>query len=107
MRTAIAARELLPKGLLVETLSIGSGRVSISVSSGTTRSFYPLCGRCSSRAHSRSVRSGHVPPLFCRRVNGSARLAICAYPRPDASTSLVFTDHVEEGRRGGGRARHP
>ena len=57
MRTAIAAHELLPKGLYLETLSIGTGRVSISVSSGTRRSRCPLCGRDSSRVHSRYSRT--------------------------------------------------
>ncbi len=57
MRTAIAAHELLPKGLYLETLSIGTGRVSISVSSGTRRSRCPLCGRGSSRVHSRYSRT--------------------------------------------------
>ena len=53
MRTAIAPHELLPKGLDLEGLSIETGRVSISVSSGTSRSVCPLCGRGSSRVHSR------------------------------------------------------
>ena len=42
MRTAIAAHELLPEGLYLETLSIGTGRVSISASSGTRRCVCPL-----------------------------------------------------------------
>ncbi|MGB3632774.1 MAG: hypothetical protein WA982_01910 [Rubrobacteraceae bacterium] len=51
MRTAIATHELLPKGLNLESLSIESGRVSISVSSGTSRIVCPLCGRGSSWVH--------------------------------------------------------
>ena len=57
MRTAIATHELLPKGLDLENLSIETGRVSISLSSGTSRSFCPLCGRGSSRVHSRYSRT--------------------------------------------------
>jgi transposase len=57
MRTAIAPHELLPKGLDLESLSIETGRVSISVSSGTSRSVCPLCGRGSSRVHSRYLRT--------------------------------------------------
>jgi transposase len=57
MRTAIAPHELLPKGLDLESLSIETGRVSISVSSGTSRSVCPLCGRRSSRVHSRYLRT--------------------------------------------------
>ena len=57
MRTAIAAHELLPEGLYLENLSIGAGRVSISAASGTRRSRCPLCGRGSSRVHSRYTRT--------------------------------------------------
>jgi len=57
MRTAIAPHELLPKGLDLESLSIESGRVSIGVASGTRSSVCPLCGRGSSRVHSRYLRT--------------------------------------------------
>jgi transposase len=57
VRTAIATHELLPKGLHLENLSIGTGCVSISVSSGARRSRCPACGRDSSRVHSRYSRT--------------------------------------------------
>ena len=57
MRTATATHELLPKGLDLENLSIETERVSISLSSGTSRSVCPLCGRGSSRVHSRYSRT--------------------------------------------------
>ncbi len=57
MRTAIATHELLPKGLHLESLGIETGRVSICVSSGSRRCVCPLCGRDSSRVHSRYSRS--------------------------------------------------
>jgi transposase len=57
MRTAIAPHELLPKGLDLQSLTIETGRVSIRVSSGTRRSVCPLCGRSSSRVHSRYYRT--------------------------------------------------
>ena len=57
MRTAIATHELLPEGLYLESLSIETGRVSISAASETRRSRCPLCGRGSSRVHSRYSRS--------------------------------------------------
>ena len=56
MRTAIADHELLPKGLQLESLSIETGRVAVSVSSGASSSRCPLCGCGSSRAHSRYSR---------------------------------------------------
>jgi transposase len=57
MRTTIGTHELLPKGLDLRSLCIETGRVSICVSSGTRRSVCPLCGRCSSRVHSRYSRT--------------------------------------------------
>jgi len=57
MRTAITTHELLPEGLYLESLSIETGRVSISAASETRRSRCPLCGRGSSRVHSRYSRS--------------------------------------------------
>jgi transposase len=57
MRTAIAAHELLPEGLRLESLGIETGRVTISVSSGARRCVCPLCGRGSSRVHSRYRRT--------------------------------------------------
>lgn len=57
MRTAITNHELLPEGLRLEGLSIETGRVSIRVASRASRSRCPLCGRRSSRAHSRYRRT--------------------------------------------------
>src|SRR5215213_9564034 len=57
MRTAIAAHKLLPKGLYLESLSIGAGRVSISAASATRRSRCPLCGGGSSRVPSHYSRA--------------------------------------------------
>ena len=57
VRTVIATHELLPKGLRLESLSIETGRVGISVASGASGSHCPVCGRGSSRAHSRYSRT--------------------------------------------------
>jgi transposase len=57
MRTAIAAHELLPEGLYLESLSIETGRVSIRVASGASKSRCPVCGLVSSRVHSRYSRT--------------------------------------------------
>jgi transposase len=53
VRTAIATHELLPKGLDLEGLSVEIRRVTLPVSSGTRRCACPVCGRSSSRMHSR------------------------------------------------------
>jgi transposase len=57
MRTAIAPHELLPEGLYLESLSIGTQRIDIRVASGANRSRCPLCGLLSSRVHSRYLRT--------------------------------------------------
>lgn len=43
MRTAIAPHELLPEGLYLESLSIGTERVGIRVASEASRSRCPVC----------------------------------------------------------------
>src|SRR5918994_5809680 len=57
MRTVVASHELLPKGLELESLSVETGCVSISVSPGAEGCFCPVCGRHSSRVHSRYLRT--------------------------------------------------
>src|ERR671939_333626 len=58
MRTAIAPHELLPEGLYLESLSIGTERVGIRVASeASSRSRCPVCGLVSSRVHSRYSRT--------------------------------------------------
>jgi transposase len=74
MKTVIATHKLLPKGLQLESLAIETGRVGIFVSSGSKKCACPLCGRDSSRVHSR----------YCRRVSDlpwhgiSVTLKVCA-----------------------------
>lgn len=57
MSTAIAPHELLPEGLYLESLSIGTERIGIRVASEASRSRCPLCGLASSRVHSRYSRT--------------------------------------------------
>jgi transposase len=57
MRTAIAPHELLPEGLYLESLSIGTERIGICVASEANRSRCPVCGFVSSRVHSRYSRA--------------------------------------------------
>jgi transposase len=56
-RTSVAAHELLPEGLRLEGLSIGSGGVRISASTRAGRARCPVCERHSSRTHSRYSRT--------------------------------------------------
>ena len=56
-RTAIAAHELLPEGLYLESPSVETGRVGIRVASGANRPRCPVCGIVSSRTHSRYLRT--------------------------------------------------
>jgi transposase len=57
MRTLVAAHEVLPEGLHLESLSIDTGHVTISVSSRSRRCVCPICGCGSSRTHSRYSRT--------------------------------------------------
>ena len=57
MRTVLAGHELLPKGLVLESLSVETGHVIIWAGSGARRCICPLCGHGSSRVHSRYVRT--------------------------------------------------
>jgi transposase len=95
MRTAIAPHELLPKGLDLESLSIETGRVSISVSSGTSRSVCPLCGRRSSRVHSRYLRTVSDLPWhgISVELEVRARRFFCDEP---SCKRKIFCERLEE-----------
>jgi transposase len=95
MRTAIAPHELLPKGLDLESLSIETGRVSISVSSGTSRSLCPLCGRRSSRVHSRYLRTVSDLPWhgISIELEVRARRFFCDEPSCERK---IFCERLEE-----------
>jgi len=107
MRTAIAAYELLPKGLYLENLRIGAGRVSISVASGMRRPSCPLCGHGSSRVHSRYSRTVSDLPwhgtsvelevlarrFFCDEASCERR--IFCERLPDVAARARKTDRLE------------
>ena len=128
MRTAIAAHELLPEGLYLENLRIGAGRVSISAASGTRRSRCPLCGRGSSRVHSRYTRTLSDLPwhgisvelevrarrFFCEEA--SCERKIFCERLPDVAARARKTGRLEEallaivlelGGRAGARSTRP
>jgi len=108
MRTAIAPHELLPKGLQLESLSIGAGRVNISVASGMRRSRCPICARGSSRVHSRYLRMVSDLPwhgisvelevrarrFFCDEV--SCERKIFCERLPDVAARARKTGRLEE-----------
>ena len=64
---------------MTTALSIETGRVSIRVASGASRSRCPLCGRRSSRAHSRYLRTVSDLPWhgICVTLEVSARRFFC------------------------------
>ncbi len=95
MRTPIATHELLPKGLDLESLSIETGRVSISVSSGTRRSVCPLCGRASSRVHSRYARTVSDLPWhgISVELEVRARRFFCDEP---SCEQMIFCERLPE-----------
>ena len=95
MRTIIAAHQLLPKGLKLECLSVESGRVSISVTSGAGRSRCPLCGRGSSRIHSRYSRTVSDLPWhgICVSLEVHARRFFCDEP---SCERRIFCERLPE-----------
>ena len=86
MRTAIAAHELLPKGLRLESLSIETGCVSVSMSFGASSSRCPLCGCGSSRAHSHYSRTTIPPPRKTGARFSLKPLTISLEPSSSASS---------------------
>src|SRR5215211_5565588 len=108
MRTTISSHELLPKGLYLESLSIGTGRAVISVSSGARGCACPICGRRSSRVHSRYRRTVSDLPwhgisvelevrarrFFCDEA--SCERKIFCERLPDVAARARKTDRLEE-----------
>lgn len=108
MRTAIAPHQLLPEGLQLESLGIETGRVSIRVTSATRRSRCPLCGRVSSRVHSRYCRTVSDLPwhgisvelevlarrFFCEEQ--SCERKIFCERLPDVAARARKSDRLEE-----------
>ncbi len=108
MRTVIEAHELLPKGLQLESLGIETGRVSISVSSGSRSCICPSCGGGSSRAHSRYSRTisdlpwhgisvtleVHARRFFCDEASCERR--IFCERLPDIAARARKTGRLEE-----------
>ena len=109
VRTAIAAHDLLPEGLRLESLGIETGRVSISVASEARRCACAVCGRGSSRVHSRHARAVSDLPWhgvfvalrvrarrFFRDEASCARRIFCERP-PEINTRARKTCRLEEG----------
>jgi transposase len=108
MRTAIAPHELLPEGLYLESLSIGTERIGIRVASEASRSRCPLCGLVSSRVHSRYSRTVSDLPwhgisvalevrarrFFCDEVSCERR--IFCERLPEIAARARKTDRLEQ-----------
>ena len=95
MRTVIAPHELLQKGLDLENLSLETGRVSICVSSGTSRSVCPLCGRGSSRVHSSYARTVSDLPWHWISVELVVR-ARCFFCDEPSCERKIFCERLPE-----------
>ena len=107
MRTAIAAHDLLPEGLQLESLGIETGRVIICVSSGSRSCVCPLCGHGSSRVHSHYSRTVsdlpwhgisvelkvHARRFFCDEPSCERR--IFCERLPDVAARARKTDRLE------------
>jgi hypothetical protein len=95
MRTVVASRKLLPKGLELESLSVETGHVSIYVGSGATRCVCPVCGHGSSRIHSRYHRTVSDLPWHGSRVTFEirARRFFCGEP---SCERRIFCERLPE-----------
>ena len=93
MRTAIAAHELLPEGLYLESLSVERGRVGIRVASRANRPRCPICGIVSSRAHSRYLRTVSDLPWHGISVEVRARRLFCDEPSCESS---IFCERLPD-----------
>ena len=93
MRTAIAAHELLPEGLYLESLSVERGRVGIRVASRANRPRCPFCGIVSSRAHSRYLRTVSDLPWHGISVEIRARRLFCDEPSCESS---IFCERLPD-----------
>ena len=104
MRSVVADHGLLPESLRVETW-----RVSISVATGAKRPRCPVCGRGSSRQHSRYLRTVSDLPwhgisvaleararrLFCDEASCERR--IFCERLPEVAARARKTSRLEEG----------
>jgi transposase len=127
VRATTATHELLPECLDLEGLSIAPGRVSIFVSPVGSRCRCPVCGRGSSRIHSRYSRAVSELPwqgisvllvvrarrFFCDESSCERRIFCERLPRIAANARK--TDRLEEallaivlelGGRAGARLAH-
>jgi len=95
MRTVVASHQLLPKGLELESLSVETGHVSICAGSGARRCICPLCGRASSRVHSRYARTVSDLPWHgtCVVLAVRARRFFCDEPSCERK---IFCERLEE-----------
>jgi transposase len=94
MRSVVAAHQLLPKGLELESLSLESGHVSIWAGSGARRCLCPLCGHVSSRVHSRYVRTVSDLPWhgICVTFKVRARRFFC---EESSCERKIFCERLE------------
>jgi transposase len=94
MRTIIAKHDLIPRGLKLEGLSIEAGKVTIFANSYESRVRCPLCGRDSSRAHSRYLRTVSDLPWhgICVKLKVRVRRFFC---EESSCERKIFCERLE------------
>ena len=95
MRTVVTSHDLLPKGLELESLSVGTGHVSICVGSGAKRYICPVCGHGSSKMHSHYSHTILDLPWhgICVTLKVRARRFFCDQPSCERK---IFCERLPE-----------
>lgn len=96
MARSIRLSSLIPAGLIVEIIAEEDGAIVVSARAGADERACPLCGRLSSRIHSRYVRTAADLPYAGKRVELRlvARRFVCAVP---LCRRRIFAERFEAG----------
>lgn len=96
MARSIRLSSLIPAGLIVESVAEEEGVIVVSARAGSAERACPLCGRLSSRVHSRYVRTAADLPYAGKRVELrlDARRFICVAP---FCRRRIFAERFEDG----------
>ena len=96
MARSIRLSSLIPAGLIVEIIAEEDGAIVVSARAGADERACPLCGRLSSRIHSRYVRTAADLPYAGKRVELRlvARRFVCAVP---LCRRRIFAERFEDG----------
>ena len=95
MAKSIRLSSLIPAGLIVESVAEKEGVIVVLARAGASERACPLCGRLSSRIHSRYVRTASDLPYAGKRVELRlvARRFVCTAP---LCSRRIFAERFED-----------